>query len=173
MLVLSEKAGPQYQLSTNTDVSVPWVHCPTTSATLRLHPIRLSHLTRWKDPLHSHHSWTTTRTALFINHYLPSWQLHLLHFNKKLSGRWYKCNDLNGMYTLCWSVWHSCHKLPACIPDDSHSFLNYPCIKKKHGWNCTLWTFQMKALLRRSRLERFFQSIFFFFARQPITLGLI
>jgi len=55
VLVLYEKPGPQYQLSTNTDISVPWVHSPTTSATLRLHPIRLSHLTRWKDPLHSHH----------------------------------------------------------------------------------------------------------------------
>jgi hypothetical protein len=44
--------------------------------------------------------------------------------------------------------WHSCHQLPACIPSDSHSFLNDSCIKKTHGWNCTLETFQMKALLK-------------------------
>lgn len=50
--------------------------------------------------------------------------------------------------TQCAEVWRcSCHQLPACIPDDSHSFLNDPCIKKHMDKNMHCKLFKWRHFL--------------------------
>lgn len=131
MLILHEKAGPQYQLSTNTDISVPWVHSPTTSATLTTSPHQSKSFDKMEGPtaqpllpeqqLAQHYSSIST--------YYPNGHI-CCTLTGSFQGDGMNATTQAGCTHCAEACWHTCHQIPACIPSDTNSFLNDPYIKK-------------------------------------------